>query len=313
MEIVRYTPEHKEEWDALVDASKNGTFLLKRDYMDYHSDRFTDCSFLFYDKGKLVALLPANINEVEHTLYSHQGLTYGGVIMKMDITTVQVLEIFETFLAFVKEQYGMKRIVYKAIPHIYFSYPAEEDLYALFRNKAKLTERKISSAILVESPLPFKQLRKRGVSKARRSGLLVSEMRNYEEYWSILNRTLFEKHQVKPVHSCEEMMKLKDSFPANIYGFEVRKDGVMLAGSIIYETEHVTHIQYIAANKDGKELGALDLLFDYLIKERGIRKRYFEFGVSVEQGGWYLNEGLIFQKEGFGARGIVYDTYELEI
>lgn len=312
MQIVRYTKDNKEIWDAFVDKSKNGTFLLKRDYMDYHSDRFTDCSFLFFDKDKLVAVLPANVNEEEHTLYSHQGLTYGGIIMIKSMTTVQMLELFDELIPFVKHEYDIERIVYKSIPYIYSTYPAEEDLYALFRNKAALIERKISSAICLDSPLSFKQSRKGGVSKAKKNGLAVALMRKYEDYWSILSGVL-SGHQANPVHSIEEIERLTNLFPENIYGYEVKKDNIVLAGCVIYETSCVAHVQYIAASEEGKELGALDLLFDYLIKERFLGKRYFEFGISTEQGGWYLNEGLIFQKEGFGARGVVYDIYELKI
>ena len=38
--IVRYSAEEKEHWDRFVRHSKNGTFLLQRDYMDYHAERF---------------------------------------------------------------------------------------------------------------------------------------------------------------------------------------------------------------------------------------------------------------------------------
>ena len=71
MQIIGYTPERKEEWDAFVRTSRNGTFLLLRDYMDYHADRFTDCSLMFYREGKLMALLPANLRKEEQTIYSH--------------------------------------------------------------------------------------------------------------------------------------------------------------------------------------------------------------------------------------------------
>ena len=39
-EIKRYTPEQADEWNQFVAASKNGTFLFDRRYMDYHADRF---------------------------------------------------------------------------------------------------------------------------------------------------------------------------------------------------------------------------------------------------------------------------------
>src|SRR6476660_4545846 len=90
--VHRYEPAFKAEWDALVRASKNGTFLFLRDYMEYHGDRFEDHSLLIRDKGVTVAMLPANSTGAE--LVSHGGLTYGGFIMCEGMTTPAMLEMF---------------------------------------------------------------------------------------------------------------------------------------------------------------------------------------------------------------------------
>ena len=83
-----------------------------------------------------------------------------------------------------------------------------------------------------------------------------------------------------------------------------------LGGTLLYLTKQVVHTQYISANIAGKESGALDLLFDYLINQKYTDYPYFDFGQSTEEMGNILNESLIFQKEGFGGRGITYDVYE---
>ena len=67
----------------------------------------------------------------------------------------------------------------------------------------------------------------------------------------------------------------------------------------------------MASSEYGKRNDALSLLLRYLIDDVNSARTYFDFGVSPEDGGAFLNEGLIFQKEGFGARSIVYDTYEM--
>ena len=83
-----------------------------------------------------------------------------------------------------------------------------------------------------------------------------------------------------------------------------------MAGTLVYETAKVVHTQYISASPEGKAKGALDMLFDHLVNDVYVGSRYFDFGKSTEDGGRYLNESLIFQKEGFGGRGVCYDTYE---
>ena len=89
----------------------------------------------------------------------------------------------------------------------------------------------------------------------------------------------------------------------------------MLGGCVVYETKNVAHIQYIAANAKGKDSCALDLLFyeltDYYRQLNNFK--YLDYGISTEDGGNMLNNGLLFQKEGFGARAICYDTYELNL
>lgn len=313
MQIIGYTPERKEEWDAFVRTSRNGTFLLLRDYMDYHADRFTDCSLMFYREGKLMALLPANLRKEEQTIYSHQGLTYGGLIVGENITTLRVLELFEKLEKWLKDELGIHRMVYKVIPYIYHRCPAEEDLYALFRRCAKLRSRAVASVIEQSHKIAMRKGRKSTIKQARKSGISIAESEDFVAFWELLSKLLSDKYATKPVHSLEEITRLKALFPQEIHLFiATSEEGKLLGGSIVYEFENMIHAQYIAASPEGKEMGAIDLLYAYLIDERYADKRYIDFGTSVEQGGWMVNEGLLRQKEAFGARAVVYDTYEWE-
>ena len=87
----------------------------------------------------------------------------------------------------------------------------------------------------------------------------------------------------------------------------------MLAGCVVYETKKTAHIQYIASSPEGKEKGALDGLFKYLFENIYNKIEYIDFGISTERRGAYLNEGLLFQKEGFGGRAVTYDIYEISL
>ncbi|GAB3825759.1 hypothetical protein GCM10028895_35760 [Pontibacter rugosus] len=133
VEVVKYSEKYKAVWDAFVEGSKNGTFLFYRDYMEYHADRFTDHSLLIYKKGKLVSLLPAN--EVGQKLHSHSGLSYGGFITDKRMKSTLMLKVIASVKLYL-QVLGFRSVKYKAIPHIYHQQPAEEDLYALFREGA---------------------------------------------------------------------------------------------------------------------------------------------------------------------------------
>ncbi len=311
--VARYTAELKEVWDKFVQASRNGTFLLERDYMDYHDDRFDDHSLLFYTDHHLIAVLPAHIDG--SIFCSHNGLTYGGFVLHRQTTAQLTLELFETLLAYLREELKtMTTLIYRPIPHIYHHYPAEEDLYALYRYGAQLSARKIASVVKQSTPIAFSALRRRKLKLALNLHYLVHTNNGWAEYWTMLEETLRERHNAAPVHTLEEILLLQQRFPDNIRLFTVTSaDGAMIGGTVVYSTPTVAHIQYIASSNEGRNKGALDFLFDYLIHVRYRNKAYFDLGTSVEQGGLYMNEGLVFQKEGFGGRAIVYDTYQIDL
>ncbi len=311
MEIRRYRREDKELWNSFVNKARNATFLFDRNYMDYHADRFDDNSFMFYHKGKLKAVLPANV--AGDTLYSHQGLTYGGLLLDKKATVEDVLECFDSLNSWLREN-GISKVVYKALPWIYQQYPSEEDLYALtWKCKAQLISRDISSSIVIDNKLKFAESRKSGIRKALSLNIEVGESNDVDGFWHILEDNLGNRYNAKPVHTANEMKLLMSRFPNNIRLYVAKMNGEIVGGTLIYVTPQVVHTQYISASVEGKKHGALDLLFDYIINKVYANCRYFDFGKSTEQGGAYLNEPLIFQKEGFGGRGVCYDWYQWEL
>ena len=310
IEIQKYTPSYSSQWNEFVCKSKNATFLFARDYMDYHSDRFQDCSFLFSKKGKTIALLPGNVkNDV---YYSHQGLTYGGLLLNEKCQVQDITDIF-TLLNSELKNIGIKKVVYKPIPYIYHKKPSQEDLYGLFLLKAVKVGCLISSCIDLSNTIPFIESRKSGIRKAIKEKLSIVSNSNFEEFWSVLEDNLSKQHDTKPVHSANEIKKLACKFPENIILFNIYKDQEIIAGCVLFINYKTVHVQYISANELGKQLGALDYLFDYLINKEYSDMKFFDFGHSCKNNGLFLNHNLVFQKEGFGARGVVYEVYEYNL
>ncbi|MCR5077356.1 MAG: GNAT family N-acetyltransferase [Prevotella sp.] len=312
-EIRQYTTNQAAAWNQFVEQSRQGTFLLNRSYMDYHADRFHDHSLMVYRKGRLHALLPAN--RAGDTLWSHQGLTYGGLITDSRATAAETCEVFRLINAHAHSA-GIRHIIYKAIPWIYHQLPAEEDLYALTTLcHARLTVREISSTIPLPHRMRFAESRRSGMRKAIQAGVTVRESADLAAFWNILNDNLERKYNTHPVHTLAELELLRSRFPKAIRLFMAHDGkGKPLGGTVIYETPQVIHTQYISASPEGKATGALDLLFDHLInKVYADRKAFFDFGKSTEDNGQTLNTALIFQKEGFGGRGVCYDRYEWDV
>ncbi|EAJ6029371.1 GNAT family N-acetyltransferase, partial [Campylobacter coli] len=288
--------------------AKNGLFMFDRNYMDYHSDRFMDNSLMFYEDEKLIALLPCNV--VENILYSHQGLTFGGFIVDENMKQGKMLECFEVLKEYMKEN-NFKKLIYKSIPYIYHKIPAQEDLYALFRNKAELFRVDCSTTIDLQNVLKMSDLRKRCIKKAQKNKVEITSSEDFNIFLILLNSVLQKQHGVNAVHSVEELKLLYSRFPQNIKLFVAKFNGEIIAATLVFIYENLVHTQYLAANEKAREIGALDLLIKTLMDEFAKSKKYFDFGISTENGGEFLNHGLISQKEGFGGRNVAHQFFSI--
>lgn len=307
--VRTYTSSDFDLWNTFVAKAKNATFLFHRNFMDYHSDRLYDHSLLVFDEKSLVAVLPAN--RVGDELHSHQGLSYGGLVID-SIKIQEFLEVFQAVYTYAKQHFS--KVFVKVIPSIYNHYFSDEILYALFLKNAKLIRRETLFVIDNQNPDKVSQKRKYEIRKGEKHQLEVVETTDFSEFWNqILIPVLQEKHQANPVHSLDEIKLLHSRFPDNIKQYNVYFQGKIVAGATLFITEKVVHSQYIGSDSLRSKLGSVDFLYDFLIKKYASEKRYFDMGSSNEDQGRKLNEGLAYWKESFGAKTVVQDVYELEL
>jgi Acetyltransferase (GNAT) domain len=304
-----YAPGDRQVWDELVRRSRQRHFLFERPYMDYHADRFDDASLILLHRGEAVAALP--LNRDGDVVHSHAGLTFGGLLTPRELTTARVLGALEAAGDALRAQ-GVRRLVYKPVPHLYHLEPAEEDLYWLTRSRAHLLRRDLSAALHPADAPPYTGERARAVRRGREVGLTMGESDAFEEFMGLQREVLLARHGLEPVHTPEEMRLLADRFPGRIRLFEARDGAELVAGVVVYETPQVAHAQYIASSERGRDLRAQDALFDLLLREVYAAHPWFDFGISNEADG-SLNEGLMRNKEGFGARAVAHDRWVVEI
>jgi hypothetical protein len=278
--------------------------------MDYHSNRFEDYSLLVYKENKIVALLPANI--YKDVLYSHQGLSYGGLLLQKKVKLNEVIKISKIIFSFLFSD-GIKKVNLKLLPKIYHELPSDEIDYVLFLMKAKRTRVDISSVIETSNFLEIQPNRIEGVKKAQRQGLRIEQSTNFESFWNeILIPNISSQHASKPTHTLKEISLLARYFQNNILQYNVYQEDRLVGGATVFVTKYVANVQYISGDNNKQALGTLDFLFDYLIKEKFLSKKYFSFGISNENIGMNINEGLLYWKECFGARSISHEFYEIE-
>jgi hypothetical protein len=261
------------------------------------------------DQGEVLALLPATRRERE--LISHDGLTYGGFVTDERMTVELMLDLFKAAARHLRET-GVTSLTYKSVPHIYHRSPAEEDLYALAVNGAELYRRDVLSVIDYDADIDWSERsrrREKKAAKAVRSGVEVRETEDCDQFWAVLADNLGRRHGRAPVHSAQEMTMLAARFPDHIRLFGAYRGDALEAGALLYLSSRVCHLQYSASSPEGRQLRALDLVLAHVIDAFHGRARYFDFGISTEQDGRLLNEGLVEYKQQFGARAVVQDFY----
>ena len=304
-----YSPDDKAAWDRCVSESRNGTFMLYRDFMEYHADRFQDQSLLVYDDDTLIAVLPGS-RHGEHWR-SHGGLTYAGFVASRDFRADNALKAVAAVINHLKST-GAQSMMLKPVPHIYHRMPSEEELYALHRHGAVLFRRDISSTIPIADRYSFSKGRKWTINKSRKEGVVVAPSDNWEAFMAIEEALLMEKRGVKPVHSAAEMRYLAGLFPKNIELWLATLNDEILAGVVTFRSSMVLHAQYIGSIEKGRMIGAVDAIIDHLLTQQCQSHRFFDFGISTTDEGRMLDEALVANKESYGARGTSYDHYRIE-
>jgi hypothetical protein len=320
MKIVSFREDHSSQWDEFLKACPMATFLHTRLFLSYHKNRFQDHSLILTDDdGDWLAVLPAAINpNDEAEIISHPGITYGGILHKGKLGGMIMVDALQEICHFYKDK-GYEKFLYKPIPYIYHQVPSSDDLYALFRQNADLYRRDLSCAIDLDvpSPLSSKALStmRRRFRKAEEHRVLIYSSSDYlKELWEVLSKNLQEKYATKPVHSYEEMKELLSRFPHNIRIFTALKDERIVAGTVVFMNPSVYHTQYLVVTTEGAEVFALDYLLNRCIELAKEHKvRYFDFGISNENQGQHLNQGLYMSKAKHGGGGIVHDFYRISL
>jgi GNAT acetyltransferase-like protein len=308
--VRRYSDSDADAWDEFVGASKNGTFLFRRGYMDYHADRFTDASLMVVAAGEIVALLPANRTGAD--VVSHAGLTYGGLVLDARATVLGVAAMWSAIVERLRAE-GVRSIVYKTVPAIYHRVPAQEDRHALFASGARLVRRDVLSAVSPATEWLMHPSKSRSTARAaRHPGVEVGASGDWPAFWDMLERRLRERHGVAPVHALDEMTLLAGRFPSEIRLVTATVEGAVAAGAVLFESACVVHVQYMATDELARKIRLLDLVLRTAIEDARAKGKWFDLGASMHRDGT-LNAGLARYKEQLGGRTAVHDVYALEL
>ncbi len=301
----------EEEWDEFVISCPMSTFLHTRRFLNYHRNRFEDCSLMIYQGDqKLVGVIPAAKNVSGAEIVSHPGITFGGLLHQGSIDLANYVSIFQQAMNFFASN-NYSKVIYKPVPYIYHSRFSDHDLYALWKLDARLISRSPSSSLSPHKSRPMSSRRIRAIKKHISQVLIEKDSTRYSEFWSILIDNLESKYGKSPVHSLDEIMELSELFANDIKLSVALIADEVVGGIVTFHSTNVVHLQYIASNPLGREYGILDKIISELISQ--YPDKIIDFGISSEDNGKYLNSNLQTYKNEFGSGVINYDIYEINL
>ncbi len=320
MELVKYSTELEKEWDEFVHSSDNGTIFHLRKFLAYHpKGRFNDASFALYKNNRMFSLFSAVLIERDgkKILSSHGGASYGGFVYNSNLNLKEAFSLVESVIKFSKDM-NCDRIQITIPPIIYQSKYSNYIDFALIKNGFNYLKRDVSSVVQLDVDedkllYTYRPEARTAVNKAVKKGVKIKECEEFEEYYKILEKNLKLRHNVTPTHTLSELLKLKKIFPDKIRLWGAFLGDKLIAGVCNFSAnEKVVLAFYISHNEDYQEYRAVNLLFFEIMKkykEEGFK--FLDFGIFTVN--MEPNWGLGRFKENFGARGILRDTFILDL
>ena len=294
--IQPYHPDLKRVWNDFIDHSINGTFLLHRDFMDYHNDRFKDHSLLIFNKDRLICCIPAHT--VQDSIYSHRGLSYGGLILNK-ISAQNIDLVLELFVGYVKRHAFAKAELQP--PPLSYHTINTEIAKSLKNYGFKINRVLHNQYVNLEEEINVSPKKSIGYRKGKFKDIIIEKGADFKSFWNlVLIPQLASRHASKPVHHVEEVELLHSRFPEQIVQHNAWRDGELLAGITFFLKGKVVKSQYAASSLKGMKTDAVGFIYMEAMKE--FKRKGFsimDYGPVNERDGT-INEGLLRFKKQLG-------------
>jgi hypothetical protein len=326
IDVEAYSEQSADEWDAFVAGrARNGTFLHSRAFFRHNpANAADDASLLFRDGRRIAAVLPAALLRAADgsaTYFSHPRSTYGGLVVGPEVGTEATIAMVDGAIAHARSL-GAARFVVRNPFRIFHHAPSDESDYALWLRGFAVRARELEVAVPTAGLAPeavlasFDGKTRNQVRKSHKLGVVVEESDAFDEFWPMLEANLMERHGTKPTHTLEAFERLRGLVPREAIRLAAaRHEGRMVAGAVVFAANRrALHVQYIASRADALHLCPVNALIAHLVGVAAAEGyHYLNLGMSTEDAGRKPNLGLFAFKEGFGGRGVLRETLELEL
>tara|TARA_R110000850_G_scaffold965_2_gene5885 strand:- start:1872 stop:2807 length:936 start_codon:yes stop_codon:yes gene_type:complete len=309
IQVQKYLLQNAAEWNAFVKQSVNGTFLLDRNFMDYHQERFEDHSLMMHLDGQLMCCIPAHVKD--GIFYSHRGLSYAGLIISANAATnidriVDALLEYLKGLAFAKAELQLPPVSYQSI---------NKEIAAVLEQKGFTPNRKLhNQSVALDQEIQVSPKKSIGYRNGKFEGLRMETTNDFRSFWEeVLTPQLAERYHSKPVHSLIEIELLASRFPENIIQYNVYREGALLAGITFFIKGNIVKSQYTASSPDGLKTDAVAYVYMEAMKEfkeKGCS--LMDYGPVNEKDG-SVNKGLQRFKKQLGCQEEEWRRWEFEL
>lgn len=319
MEIIEYSEKLKDKWDQFVLESNNGTIFHMQRFFDYHKPgKFTFNHLLFLHKGKIVALLPGS--RIGDLYESPIGASYGSIVTK-DVKFAEAMEIVSTLIDYGKKA-GIKEFLLTSAPRVYEKNQNENLDFAMLWQGFNYDLHYISSAIKLDPETEiisrFQQTVRRNIRKTLKNPDIRIEINErYDEFYPILIENKA-RHDVKPTHSLEDLLKLNELLPEKLKLFMVYFKDKPVAGSSVFICNHIiTLCFYNMLLYEYEHLKPIHRIMYEVVKwstENGYK--YLDIGVSQDtkaDNPMTPSMSLIDFKEKFDAKTVMRNTLRIKL
>jgi hypothetical protein len=319
IKIVKYSDKYHQLWDRFVHESNNGTIFHTQKFLSYHPpERFENHSILFTKNDKIIAIMPATLRKDGKNIIfsSHRGASFGGIVHDENLGVDTAHQVIDTLIKYAKHE-GYSGIQLTPAPIIYQKRPSNYIDFALYINGFTYLKRELSSVVKLtlsngEIFDIFRQESRTATRKAISYGVEIKTSDDYKTFYQILERNLSMRHNVTPTHTLYELKLLRNMFPKEIELKSAYYKNKMIAGVVNFIcNSRVVLAFYISHNDEFQKYRAVNLLFYEILKDcyqKGFE--YLDFGLFTVN--MDPNFGLGKFKEGFGARGVFRDYYEIK-
>jgi hypothetical protein len=309
IQVQQYLLENAAEWNAFVKQSVNGSFLLDRNFMDYHQERFEDHSLMMYLDGQLMCCIPAHVKD--GVFYSHRGLSYAGLMVSAAAVTnidkiVDALLEYVKGLAFAKAELQLPPISYQFL---------NKEIAAVLEHKGFTPNRKLhNQSVALDQEIQVSPKKSTGYRNGKFEGLRMETTNDFRSFWEeVLTPQLAERYHSKPIHSLAEIELLASRFQKNIIQYNVYREDALLAGITFFIKGNIVKSQYTASSPEGLKTDAVAYIYMEAMKEfkeKGCS--LMDYGTVNEKDG-SVNKGLQRFKKEMGCQEEEWRRWEFEL